>query len=917
MSSPSGSISTSGRIITSKHASRPTTSRGYSASRSRPRTAATSTGYDDNEIICAISESRGISPTVGLSFVNLSTCEAVLCQFPDTQTYARTCHKLKAFNPSEILYMSTAADSKLISIVIENLEVETADIMMTNIHQKYWSESSGHDYVQQLAFPEDLESLKLAISGSYFAVMKYAELGLSTTFVPQTLRIKYESSEGSMMIDPSTIASLELIQNLQNNKCRDSLYGLLNETLTPMGARFLRSNILQPSTDVEKIRKIHEALTELTTKEDLFFSVRSALKSFVDIDRVLAAFVIIPARLDFHYMEQSVNNVLMLKTFVDSIKLVWQALTGCLSEELTSIRRLCEPKSYTDVEELIKYCLNDDVGYSTKPTELRNQRVYAIRAGVNGFLDVARQTFTEIGKDVFDLVNRMSDETEIDLELKFDNARQYYIRVRAADLQNRPLPEIFINTFKRGKFIECQTLDLIKMNQKMKDAHNEVINMSDHSIQQLIDNVRTKIQPLFKIGEGIAILDMLSCFAQLVTTNDYVRPEITSDRDGTLAIKAGRHPISEKILPGNSNDHPTSAADRFVPNDVFATSQTRFQIITGCNMSGKSTYIRSIALTAVMAQTGCFVPATYASVPIIHNLFARISTDDSTEATVSTFAAEMREIAFILRNLTSGSMTSQSLVLVDELGRGTSTTDGLAIAIAIAEALIESRAFVWFVTHFRDLPRILAERAGVVNLHLTVDIGSDDRDPSDYTHTQPQTPNSTLKMRMRYRIADGPSSSRFYGLALARVGGLPDSVITTATQVSQRLHERNEARKRNPRATAVLRRRKLVLSLWEQLRQARANGKGMPAGDLRAWLERLQGEFLIRMRAINKEVEAAVGYEEGHETEVDIGFGEEGGGEVSDGGSSMVLADDADADDADGHLYEMRGARGDSLLQEE
>lgn len=170
MSSRSGSAPVTRGVSNSRHPSRPTTSRGYTASRSRPRTVATSTGYVDNEIICAISESRGISPTVGLSFVNLSTSEAVLCQFTDTQTYARTCHKIKVFAPSEILYMSTAADSKLISIVIENLDVERADILMTSIDRKYWSESSGHDYVQHLAFPDDLESLKLSISGSYFAI---------------------------------------------------------------------------------------------------------------------------------------------------------------------------------------------------------------------------------------------------------------------------------------------------------------------------------------------------------------------------------------------------------------------------------------------------------------------------------------------------------------------------------------------------------------------------------------------------------------------------------------------------------------------------------------------------------------------------------------------------------------------------
>ena len=145
--------------------------------KSRPRTAATSTGYGDNEIICAITESRGISPTIGLSFVNITTTEAVLCQFADTQTYARTCHKLKVFNPTEIIYMSTTAESKLLSILNENLEVDKFDILMTSIDRRYWSESTGFEYVQHLAFPDDLESLKVSVGGNYFATCCFAAVG--------------------------------------------------------------------------------------------------------------------------------------------------------------------------------------------------------------------------------------------------------------------------------------------------------------------------------------------------------------------------------------------------------------------------------------------------------------------------------------------------------------------------------------------------------------------------------------------------------------------------------------------------------------------------------------------------------------------------------------------------------------------
>lgn len=167
--------------------------------------------------------------------------------------------------------------------------------------------------------------------------------------------------------------------------------------------------------------------------------------------------------------------------------------------------------------------------------------------------------------------------------------------------------------------------------------------VGDEAIQGLIEEVRGQMSILFKICESVAMLDMISSFAQLVTSQDYVRPQLAD----TLAIKSARHPIREKI------QH-----NKFVPNDVYATQQTRFQIITGCNMSGKSTYIRSIALMAVMAQIGSFVPAEYASFPILHQLFARVSMDDSIEANVSTFAAEMRETAFILRNINKRSMYS-------------------------------------------------------------------------------------------------------------------------------------------------------------------------------------------------------------------------------------------------------------------
>lgn len=342
--------------------------------------------------------------------------------------------------------------------------------------------------------------------------------------------------------------------------------------------------------------------------------------------------------------------------------------------------------------------------------------------------------------------------------------------------------------------------------------------MSAQSIQNLIGNLRAEIAPLFKISDAIALLDVTASFAQSVTTRDYCRPELTR----TLAIKSGRHPIREKIY-----------TEKYVPNDAYATRQSRFQIITGCNMSGKSTYIRSIALMAIMAQIGCFVPASYASFPIFHQLFARISMDDSIEANVSTFAAEMRETAFILHNI-----DDRSMVIMDELGRGTSTRDGLCIAIAVAEALVESGAFVWFATHFRDLAKILAERSGVVNFHLSVDM------------------SEAKQMKMLYKVAGGAVQEEHYGLALAKVVNLPQDVLQIAEQVSKKLTSNMEKRKKNSKAVALARRRKLILSLREQLIQAyegNMNGKV-----LATWLKKLQDEFVNRMAAIDADAASAM-----------------------------------------------------------
>ncbi|KAI9728947.1 MAG: MutS protein msh4 [Chrysothrix sp. TS-e1954] len=731
----------------------------------RPKTGrSTIAGIEGQTIICAINESRGVSPTVGIAFVNIDTCETVLCQICDTQTYVRTVQKVHIFGPSNILVVSTAAEpkSKLLS-VIEELTYDL-DAVVTLLDRRYWAENTGREYIHQLSPRQDVDALKTAISGNYFAVcslaaaLKYIEHNLSLSFPLHSLRIKYEASEGTMLIDISTIRQLELIQNLNDGRSKDCLFGLLNQTLTPMGARLLRSNILQPMTQIETLTVRYDALEELATKEEMFFGVRHGLSSSIDADRLLTSLILIPAKEGPSTVEQSVNNVIMLREFLASLRPIFEALTGARSRLLLEIRDLCAPRQVNVVADLIDSCINEDTKYSKSPLDLRHQRTFA--SGVNGLLDVARTIYKENSDNVVEYTRQLGEDLHLDLDLKFDNVRQYYIRTHKSQASYETLPSVFINVVRKRDFVECSTLDLLKKNQKILDSHQECLNMSDEVIQSLINTVREHVPKLFKVCEAVAMLDMTASFAHLVTTQDYVRPVITS----TLGIKAGRHPIKERLQ-----------AVKYVPNDVLAA---------------------------------LFQPM-----------------DNGSEANMSTFATEMQEMAFILSNV-----NSKSMVIIDELGRGTSTRDGLAIAIAVAEALVNSGAHVWFVTHFIDLAGVMGERSGVSNHHLVSE------DPDTHTITP------------LYRVTDGPLQESSYGLKLAALLPLPQAVLTCAQDVSNTLNQQRDRQRSRTTPVLLQRRRRLILDLHEHLRQAQEGNMAGPA--MQEWLEALRKEFVIRMTRI-------------------------------------------------------------------
>lgn len=268
-------------------------------------------------------------------------------------------------------------------------------------------------------------------------------------------------------------------------------------------------------------------------------------------------------------------------------------------------------------------------------------------------------------------------------------------------------------------------------------------------------------------------------------------------------------------------------ASEYVPNDYYATEKHRFHCVTGYNMSGKSTYIRSIALLQIMAQIGCFVPAEFACFPIIHNIFARISIQDSIESNLSSFGVEMREMAFILKNL-----DSRSLAIIDELGRGTSNRDGMAIATAISEALIHTGASIWFATHFIDLARVLEHCPGVLNLHLA---------------SKTSFKGGILHLNMLYKATTGTvDDEHHYGILLARAMGMPDGFIEHAEKVANDLRSRRESNRQNSESYKEAHRQSLMLNLYETLKQAAKSSNPL------WYLRLLREEYLERLQEIEE-----------------------------------------------------------------
>ncbi|KAG2184970.1 hypothetical protein INT43_000883 [Umbelopsis isabellina] len=547
-----------------------------------------------------------------------------------------------------------------------------------------------------------------------------------------------------------------------------------------MGARLLRISILQP--------------------------LKGKLVSIINLRRYEAEF-----QGDLSTIETRLDAVEALSSFKDLDKVI--SMTNC---ERTWLAKICAAYgNQRDVfEQYIKTSMEEDAGYQKSALAMRNQRCYAIKSGICGMLDVARQTYKEAVNDIYELAAAYCEETSMGMKVRFSENGGIFLCLPSDTLKRLSLPSQFINIVERKKQIHFTTIELLQLNYRVSESLSEIYRHSDRHmalmsikeiyylfindtsfsyIQSLLNDIRKSIHILYNISEAVAFLNMCMAFAHMCTIADYVRPDFSD----TMALKSARHPIRERL-----------SSNQFIANDIYASESTSFQIVTGPNMSGKSTYLRTVALLYVMAQIGSFVPAEYACFRLTDNLFTRLPVDDSADTGLSSFMVEMTEISYLLQNV-----TSNILVIMDELRRATSTSEALAIATAVCEELIGTKAFVYFATHLHELVYTLDAHINVVKLQLLVKMGTLDRQ-SD--------------IQFLYKVHDGSTNEMFYGLKAAQMVGLPEQIIDRAYNISKTLHDQILQRKNSSELGRISEYYKLLTLTVERLRLL----KPATAGDM-------------------------------------------------------------------------------------
>ena len=566
--------------------------------------------------------------------------------------------------------------------------------------------------------------------------------------------LRCDAPSDYVLLDAATQTNLELVES--RNDRDTSLLAVLDRTVTPMGARKLRAWILQPLRDLRQLECRQQMIADLLQEPDLLAAIRGELKSIRDIERGIGRLSQASGNArDLAALKTSLQQIPKLKgelqKLLDRVAFGANRVKEEGNVELVAQRLQNEIQEMPALAEKLGRALVDD-----PPLTLKEGRIF--RDGYDVDLDELRQASRD-GKDwISQLQEREIAATGIkSLKVRYNSVFGYFIEVTKSNLANVPAHYTRKQTTVGGeRFI---TPELKEMEGKILGADERARQVEYQLFQKLRDETLRELAPIQQTAVAIAIVDVLCALAETARLFNYCRPALNESL--RLVIKDGRHPVLDQNL----------VEEKFVPNDTSLDGENlRLAIVTGPNMAGKSTYIRQVALIVLMAQTGSFVPAASAEIGLVDRIFTRVGANDDLARGQSTFMVEMNETSNIVNNA-----TERSLVILDEIGRGTSTFDGLSIAWSVAEFLHDKiKARTLFATHYHELTKLAEERSGVCNFNVAV-----------------REWNEQI-IFLRKIVPGGADKS--YGIQVARLAGLPKEILDRAKDILAHLEKPNSVR---------------------------------------------------------------------------------------------------------------------------
>ena len=683
----------------------------------------------------------------GIAVSDISTGEFYSTEIKETNNFSLLMDEISRYSPAEIVANKMMNESEA-----EILKIKTRfpEVYITSCDESYFSEDISKT-VQNFRLVDskgnDIEKAddKLLSIASINALKEYIT-STQMTDLSHINKVVIYSVSKYMSLDINARRNLEITEKLRDRSKKGTLLWVLDKTSTSMGGRLLRRWLNDPLIDEVEINKRLGAVEELKNDIMLRGEVIENLKKVYDIERLAGKMA---------YGNGTPRDMITLKNSLSRLPDIRQVLQNLNSEYLKEIYQNID--ELKDIHELIEKSIVDDPPMTTKDGGY-------IKLGYDENIDTLKHATTDGKSWLMKLEADEKEKTGIkSLKIGFNKVFGYYIEV--TNLYKDMVPDTYIRkqTLTNGE--RYITEELKNMENQILGAEEKVIKLELEAFRQIREEIAGNVKRMQKTAEAISSLDVLTSFAQVAEEMNYCKPTI--NKDGILNIKEGRHPVIEKML----------SSGEFVSNDTYLdTDQNRLAIITGPNMAGKSTYMRQVALITLMAQVGSFVPATEATIGVVDKIFTRVGASDDLSMGQSTFMVEMMEVASILKEA-----TKNSLVILDEIGRGTSTYDGLSIAWAVAEYIADKEkcgAKTLFATHYHEMTTLEKEGNGIKNYSIAVKEKGED----------------IIFLR---KIVEG-GTDESYGVHVAKLAGVPKDVTKRANEILKSLERKSVLKDKKP-----------------------------------------------------------------------------------------------------------------------